>query len=91
MANQNAQGVERINMDLNLAKYYEARLDMMASQGWIDLMEDVAKMIQATDSLSGVTVDNLQFKQGELSIMRWLSSLEDISETAYESLKGEQP
>ena len=82
--------MERNNMDINLQKYYESRLDMMSSLAWKELMEDVQKMLDATDQLSGVTVDNLRFKQGEVSIMRWLLNLADTSEKAYEQLKDEE-
>ena len=78
--------MERNNMDINLQKYYESRLDMMSSLAWKELMEDVQKMLDATDQLSGVTVDNLRFKQGEVSIMRWLLALADTSDKAYEQL-----
>lgn len=82
--------MERNNMDINLQKYYESRLDMMSSLAWKELMEDVQKMLDATDQLSGVTVDNLRFKQGEVSIMRWLLALADTSNKAYEQLKEEE-
>jgi hypothetical protein len=81
--------MERNNMDISLQKYYDSRLTMTSSTAWRDLMDDVQKMLDATDQLSGVTVDNLRFKQGELSIMRWLLNLADTSEKAYEMLKDE--
>lgn len=77
-------------MTSELQKYYESRLSMMSSDAWKDLMDDVADMIKATDTLSGVTMDNMRFKQGELSIMKWLISLRDVSENAYEELKSEK-
>ena len=76
-------------MDLELEKYYDARFDMFAHPAWKDLMVDVEAMLKATDNLSGVTPDNLRFKQGEVSIMRWLLSLSDTSEKAYEQLKDD--
>jgi len=76
-------------MDINLQKYYESRLTMTSSSAWRDLMDDVQKMLDATDNLSGATVDNLRFKQGEVSIMRWLLNLADTSEKAYEQLKDD--
>jgi len=76
-------------MDLNLQRYYEARLDMMSSTAWKELMEDVQAMLNATNTLSGATPENLGFKQGEVSIMRWLLALADTSEKAYEQLKEE--
>lgn len=73
-------------MDINLQKYYEARLDMMSSTAWKELMEDVQAMLNATNTLSGATPENLGFKQGEVSIMRWLLALADTSEKAYQEL-----
>ena len=74
-------------MTPELQRYYEDRLDMMSSKAWNDLMEDVSAMLKATDTLSGATVDNLRFKQGEVSMMQWLLSLKEVSENAYEDLK----
>lgn len=75
--------------DKELQRYYEDRFTMMSSQGWIDLIEDVQKMLDATNTLSGATVDNLRFKQGEVSIMQWLVTLKKSSEQAYEGLVNE--
>ena len=82
--------MERNNMDINLQKYYESRLDMMSSTAWKELMEDVQTMLDATNTLSGATPENLGFKQGEVSIMRWLLALADTSDKAYEQLKEEE-
>lgn len=76
-------------MNIEQQRYYEDRLAMMGSKAWKDLIEDVQGMIAATDTLSGVTVDTIRFKQGELSIMRWMTSLEEMSNLAYEDLKNE--
>lgn len=76
-------------MDYDLRKYYENRLEMMGSPAWKDLMDDVREMLKATDTLSGTTVENLQFRQGELSMMRWVLSLKEVSEEVYSQLKGQ--
>ena len=76
-------------MDVNLQKYYENRLDMTGSQAWKDLMDDVRVMLDSTNTLSGVTADNLAYKQGEVSIMRWILALADTSEKAYDQLKDD--
>lgn len=62
---------------------------MTSSEAWKDLMTDLEGMIAATDTLSGVTPDTLRFKQGELSIMRWLQSIAETSEEAYKQLKDD--
>jgi hypothetical protein len=74
-------------MSPELARYYESRLEMTSTEAWKDLMEDVEGMLESTNKLDGTTVDNLQFKQGEVSMMRWLLNLREISELAYEELK----
>lgn len=74
-------------MTPELMAYYESRLEMTTSPGWRDLMADVEQMLAATNTLSGVTADNFRFKQGEVSIMRWLLALADMSDKSYEQLK----
>jgi hypothetical protein len=75
-------------IDQTLQKYYEDRLSMMSSQGWKDLMDDLETMKSSTDTLSGITPENVRFKQGELSIINWLLNIQDTSEAAYEELKN---
>ena len=77
-------------MTPELQKYYEERISMCSSEAWNDLMEDVQTMLDATNKLDGVTTENLQFKQGEVSIMRWMLALKDVSEQTYEELKKDE-
>lgn len=72
LADQIIEILERIDMDIALQKYYESRFEMFAHPAWKDLMEDVQNMMDATNTLSGVTPENVGFKQGEVSIMRWI-------------------
>ena len=74
-------------MTPELQRYYESRLDMMGSEAWNDLLTDVREMLAATNTLDGVTPENMRYKQGEISIMRWILSLKEISEQAYEQLR----
>lgn len=77
-------------MNKELAAYYEARFDMFASQGWRDLMEDVQAMRDANDTVSGLEdIRKLGVRQGEVSIMDWLLSLQQVSESAYEEMQRE--
>ena len=86
MADQVTEILERIDMDLELQKYYESRFDMFAHPAWKDLMEDVQNMMDATNTLSGVTPENVGFKQGEVSIMRWMLTLQKTTEESYKEL-----
>jgi hypothetical protein len=75
-------------MDKDLQAYYENRFDMMSSQGWKDLMEDVDKMSITYNNLFDVnTVEELHFKRGQIDILLWLLSLKEASETAWEELQ----
>ena len=77
-------------MDVQLQRYYEERLSMCSSDAWKDLMDDVQTMLDATNRLDGVTPETLQYKQGEVSIMRWMLALKEVSEQAYQQLKDEE-
>jgi len=74
-------------MPPELQRYYEDRFTMMASQGWLDLIEDIDGMITSLNNISTVIDEkDLQFKKGELSILNWLKTLRQVSEAAYEEL-----
>ncbi len=77
-------------MTPELQKYYEERFSMFSQQGWVDLMEDVDKMLESLNNISTIEDGNaLQFRKGELSILLWLRNLKQISERAYEDLRAE--
>jgi hypothetical protein len=74
----------------DLQKYYEERFSMFSQQGWLDLMEDVDKMLDSLNNISTIEDGNaLQFRKGELSILLWVRNLKQISELAYEALRAE--
>lgn len=77
-------------MTPELQSYYESRLLMFSEKAWRDLVEDVQGMMAATNTLSGIEDEKtLHFRKGEISIMRWILSLEDMTSEAYEQLKAE--
>lgn len=77
-------------MDKELQKYYEERFSMMATQGWRDLIEDLEKIKESVDHISGIDNEkDLWFKKGELSIITWLINLKKTSEEVYEQLEEE--
>jgi len=74
-------------MTPELQKYYEERFSTMATQGWLDLMEDVERMIEPLNNIATITDEkSLQYRKGELSILTWLQNLKQVSERAYEDL-----
>lgn len=77
-------------MNKELQDYYEERLSMMGSQGWKDLMEDVQNMLEATNRIDNIdSSEKLWLSKGEVSIMKWLLGLKEMSYKAYEDLKNE--
>ncbi len=74
-------------MNPELEKYYTERFSMMSTQGWIDLMEDIDKMIEPLNNISTIADEkSLQFRKGEYSILIWLKNLKQVSERAFEDL-----
>lgn len=71
-----------------LDDYYQHRFQMFASTGWTDFIQDVTEMEQATNRISGVTLETLAYKQGELAMLNWLLGLEELSQKAYEDLNA---
>jgi hypothetical protein len=77
-------------MDITLQKYYEDRLEMCSTDAWKELMKDVSEMLKHTDTLSSVTEKTpVDFRKGEVSMMRWLLSIAYVSEETYMRLKDE--
>ena len=75
-------------MDIALQKYYEDRLSMCSTDAWKELMKDIEGMLKATDTLSSVSdTHSLDFRKGEVSMMRWMLSIADVSEESYMRLK----
>lgn len=77
-------------MTPELQKYYESRFDMMSTDGWKDLIDDIETMAASINNIATVNDEkDLQFKKGELSILTWLKTLKQVSEQAYEELQNE--
>lgn len=68
-------------MTPELQKYYEDRFDLFSKQGWIDLMQDVDKMLESMNNVSTIADEkSLQFRKGEISILIWLQTLKWASQ-----------
>jgi hypothetical protein len=74
-------------MDEKLKKYYEARWEMMATEGWQDLMEDAQTMFNSLNQVLPIQNEtDLQLKRGQLDILNWLLNLKPASEASFEQL-----
>ena len=75
-------------MDRELQEYYEERFSTMSSKGWKDLIEDVEQMYEATNQISSTdNFEGFHKRKGQLDILQWLLSLQQVSEQAYEELQ----
>lgn len=75
-------------MDRELQRYYEDRFDMMSQSGWKDLIEDLSKLLEQYQNIDNCgDTASLDFRKGQVDILRYLINLEELSEKAYEELK----
>jgi hypothetical protein len=78
-------------MDKELQKFYEEAFNMMSTQGWKDLMEDILRVKDSYDKLSSVTeTHNLDFRRGQMDILNWLYGLKGSYEKAWEDIQAEE-
>jgi hypothetical protein len=77
-------------LDKELQAYYEARFEMMATKGYIDLLTDVEGMIEQSGNLMATkSLEELHFRKGQLDILHWIRTLKKLSEEAWEQLNNE--
>ena len=72
--------------DPELEAYYQSLFAMFGTEGYKNLIEDVELMRDTNDRARGLTPDTLVFRQGELSQMDWLVTLQSRVEQAYASM-----
>lgn len=74
-------------MDIELQKYYENRFKMFSETGWNDLLTDIIKIRSTIENVRNCkTGDDLQYKKGQLDIIDWITTLQPVSEQAYNEL-----
>lgn len=74
-------------MDKALQEYYEARFEMMSSQGWLDFIEDVESVIANYEKVLDIKdAEELFKRKGQLDILYWIVNLKRESEIAWEQL-----
>lgn len=78
-------------MTNELQKYYEDRFDMMSKKSWKDLIEDATNIYNEYIKVTSVSPTNsLDYRRGQIDILHWLISLEDVSKQTYEELSNEK-
>ena len=76
-------------MDKELQEYYENRFTMFTTKGWKDLVEDIEKIKNSIKVEDIPDEKTLMVRKGELKLMNWLLSLENISKEEYKDLENE--
>ena len=78
-------------MDKELQDYYEARFEMMSTKGYKDLLADVEVMIDERNNLMATqSLEDLNFRKGQLDVLHWIRTLKNLSEEAWEQLNNEE-
>ena len=78
-------------MDKELQQYYEARFEMMSTKGYKDLLADVEVMIEERNNLMATqSLEDLNFRKGQLDVLHWLRTLKKLSEEAWEQMNNEE-
>ena len=78
-------------MDKELQQYYEARFSMMSTKGYTDLLADVEVMIEERNNLMATqSLEDLNFRKGQLDVLHWLRTLKKLSEEAWEQMNNEK-
>jgi len=78
-------------MDKELQDYYEARFEMMSTKGYKDLLADVEVMIDERNNLMATqSLEDLNFRKGQLDVLHWIRTLKKLSEEAWEQLNNEE-
>ena len=77
-------------MDKELQEYYEERFNMMGTKGYTDLLTDVETMIEERNNLMATqSLEELNFRKGQLDVLHWIRTLKKLSEEAWEQLNDE--
>lgn len=77
-------------MTPNLQKYYDESFNMMATQGWAELLEDLYKLKDSLNNLSLVTdTQDLFFRKGQIDILDLILKRKDTCEQVYQELQNE--
>ena len=78
-------------MDQKLQEYYEERFSTMSTKGWKDFIEDAQNMFDSYNAINTVeSFEDFHKRKGQLDILQWILSLQQVSEQTYEELKDEK-
>ena len=74
----------------DLQKYYDDQFSMMATQGWVDLVEDFQRLKASINDVTLTTdTQDLFFRKGQLDILDLILKRKETAEQVYEELSNE--
>jgi hypothetical protein len=63
----------------------------MSTKGYKDLLADVEVMIEERNNLMATqSLEDLNFRKGQLDVLHWIRTLKQLSEEAWEQLNNEE-
>lgn len=78
-------------MDRELQDYYENRFNTMSTKGWKDFIDDVQEVFNTYNKInSAETFEDFHKRKGQIDILQWILTLQQVSEQTYEDLKNEE-
>lgn len=73
--------------DKELQQFYERRFDLLAHDGWKDLIEDFEDLkTTVADITKCDDLADLWYKRGQLDMINYLINLDALTEQAYQEL-----
>jgi hypothetical protein len=64
---------------------------MFITAGWLDLMDDIKELTLSLDQVQNIkSIEDLKYKQGQLDILNWISTLKKVSEDTFDELEKEE-
>jgi len=77
-------------MDQSLVKYYENQFEMMASEGWKDLLEDFNQLKTSINDVTLTTdTQDLFFRKGQLDILDLVLKRRETCDKVWEEINAE--
>lgn len=72
----------------DLINFYKDRLSMCESNGWGELMKELDTLSEVVNNIeSAENEKDLWFARGQLSVLRQMSALEDLTKQAADELR----
>lgn len=77
----------QMHREVDNKEFYHNRLNLVEQDGWIDLVQELKNLEDITNKLDSVENEkDLWFARGQLSILRQVIALEEMTKLAVEEL-----